>query len=144
MKVSILVVNIVLPMIISIGLYCYALLSSRWTSINHNAIIQHNLTNQQREYLVMNNQSIQLQKRLLRHAFRSQLSLFGYCLDYKWIFLYTISTDKQNLGQMESHPIVSPELCNSSFVYCPETKSCVRFEFECFSFFRILTVGLFR
>ncbi|CAF1676366.1 unnamed protein product, partial [Adineta ricciae] len=126
MKVSILVINIVLPMTVSIGLYCYALLSSRWTSINHNAIIKHNLTNQQREYLVMNNQSIQLQKRLLRHAFRSQLSLFGYCLDYKWIYLYTINSDKHDLGQMESHSILSPELCNSSFVYCPETKSCVK------------------
>ncbi|CAF1676736.1 unnamed protein product, partial [Adineta ricciae] len=126
MKVSILVINIVLPMTVSIGLYCYALLSSRWTSINHNAIIKHNLTNQQRGYSVMNNQSIQLQKRLLRHAFRSQLSLFGYCLDYKWIYLYTINIDKHDLTQMESHSIVSPELCNSSFVYCPETKSCVK------------------
>ncbi|UJR30997.1 hypothetical protein I4U23_018508 [Adineta vaga] len=126
MKVSILVVNIVLPMIVSIGLYCYAFLSTRWNSIDDNLIDHYNRTNQQREYFQINNQSVQLETHLLQHAFRSRLSLFGYCLDYKWITLHTIKTEKNSIDRMELYPILSSQSCNDSFIYCHEKNSCER------------------
>ena len=53
--------------------------------------MRRNSTNKQQESLQLNNKS-ELQIRLIRYAFRSYYSLFGYCLDYKWLNLLTIKT----------------------------------------------------
>ncbi|CAF1323539.1 unnamed protein product [Adineta steineri] len=126
MKVSILVVNIVLPMIVSIGLYCYAFLSTHWNFIDNKLIYEYNITNKQQENIPTNNKSIQLESQFVRHAFRSRYSLFGYCLDYKWLNLLAIKSQKNLEDTIQSNSIVSPQSCNDSFIYCQELESCVK------------------
>jgi hypothetical protein len=117
MKVSILVILIVLPMLTSIGLYCYSFLSTRWSSIDENLLHKYSSTKGQQRLQTNNN--IQFQLQTIRHAFRSRFGLFGYCLDYKWLNLLTIKP------QLKSSSAVFCRQCNQSVLMCPETGCCV-------------------
>ncbi|CAF2839702.1 unnamed protein product [Rotaria sp. Silwood2] len=122
MKVSILVINIVLPMFASIGLYIYGLISTRWNYIDKNLIDQYNFTNKQHEeYLQLNNNNIQLENQLIRHGFRTHYGLFGYCLDYKWLNLFLLKSQIN----IESNKNFFCRQCNQSSSICPETGCCV-------------------
>jgi hypothetical protein len=110
MKISILVIHIVLPMIASIGLYCYAFISTRWSYMDKNVILQHNLTNKQHDNIQSNNNTVKLDRQLIRHAFRSRNGLFGYCLDYKWLNLFTIK------------PEINPEEKSNSILFSNECR----------------------
>jgi hypothetical protein len=122
MKVSILVINIVLPMIASIGLYCYAFISTRWNSIDKDLIYRNNSTNKQQEYLQSINTSIQLENQFIRHAFRSRYGLFGYCLDYKWLNLLTIKSQNES----NTNSILFCHSCNETLDKCQETGCCMK------------------
>ncbi|CAF1265473.1 unnamed protein product [Rotaria magnacalcarata] len=119
MKVSILVINIVLPMLVSVGLYTYGLISTRWSSIDENLMDQHNSTNkQQEEYMELNNNNnVHFESLFIRHGFRSHYGLFGYCIDYKWLYLLTIKS-KSNKD------LYCPQ-CDSPST-CPETGCCMK------------------
>ncbi|CAF2639862.1 unnamed protein product [Rotaria sp. Silwood2] len=124
MKVSILVINIVLPMFASIGLYIYGLISTRWNYIDKNLIDQYNFTNKQHEeYLQLNNNNnIQLENQLIRHGFRTHYGLFGYCLDYKWLNLFLLKSQIN----IESNKNFFCRQCNQSLSICPETGCCMK------------------
>jgi len=117
MKISILVMLVVLPMFVSIALYCYAFLSTHWIYLDNNLISRYNSTNKQRrEEANFIDQTIQFEHRLIRQEFRSQYGLFGYCLDSKWL----------NLLLIKSNSTFSSSKCNSSLSPCPEINPCVR------------------
>jgi len=106
-------------MFISIGLYCYAFLSTHWNFIDNNLI-----KNKQQEYLRLNNNhnhSIQL-KTQIRYAFRSRYGLFGYCLDYKWLNLFMIKSKNTSHDEPKSNLTIP---CNQSSIMCQERKLCV-------------------
>ncbi len=117
MKISILVILVALPMIASIGLYCYAFLSTNWIYLDNDLISRYNSTNKQRRKEIdFTDQTIQFDSRLIRQEFRSQYGLFGYCLDSKWLNLFLI----------KSNSTFSSSQCNSSLSPCPEINPCVR------------------
>lgn len=120
MKVSILVIFVVLPMLISIGLYCYAFISTRWISIDQNLIDSNNINNPQRTYLQFNNHNntIQLQVQNISHTFRSRYGLFGYCLQTQWLNLLTIKTQDLSTSNSTSCP-------PSTRYNCSGTNLCV-------------------
>lgn len=120
MKVSILVTLIVLPMLASIGLYCYAFISTRWSYVDENLIDQYSQT-KGRQRLHSNNH-IQLRLEPIRHAFRSRYGLFGYCLDYRWInLLVPRTTDSQS----KLNSTLFCRRCNQPALWCPGTQCCV-------------------
>lgn len=124
MKVSILVILIVLPMITSIGLYFYGFISTHWNSIDKNLIDQYNLTNKEKGS-IQSNDNIQLEIQFTRHAFRSHYGLFGYCLDYKWLYLYTIKSQVNFQDELKANKKLFCQPCNQSLLICPETGCCV-------------------
>lgn len=127
MKVSILVVKVIVPMVASIGLYCYAFLSTRWTVLDNDRIAQYNATNGQRDARPARNRTVRLDNQLVRHAFRSRSGLLGYCLDYRWLTLTTIASDRTPVEDPQSSEALrSAPVCDESAVYCPETNTCVR------------------
>lgn len=129
MKVSFLVINIVLPMLISIGLYTYGLLSTRWNCIDEDLINQYNETNKLREgHSPINNSNVQLESLLIRHGFRTHYGLFGSCIDYKWLYLYTIKS-KLNKDYF-------CRKCNDTSLTCPETGCCVCKTFKALFLFK--------
>ncbi len=137
MKVSILIILVILPMLTSIGLYCYAFISTRWNSIDNDFIFKSNLKNEQQgDIQINNNNTIQLKKRLIGYEIRSRYGLFGYCLEYKLLNLLTIKSSNES----KSNSTLSSLSCNESFIPCPETNLCVCFnpnvfsEFPSFSF----------
>ena len=118
MKVTVLVVFIVLPMLVSIGLYTYAFISTRWSYLDENFITEHTSL-QAKRYS-------QLESRMIRHGFRSFYGLFGYCLDYKWIHLLTMTPS--NLSDEPSKQTNSSStcpVCEPSAAICPQTGCCV-------------------
>ncbi|CAF3418268.1 unnamed protein product [Rotaria sp. Silwood1] len=123
MKVSILVTLIVLPMLVSLGLYCYSFISTRWSRIDEDLIQYYNsIGGQQRlESNNNSNNTVKLKLALIRHAFRSRYGLFGYCLDYKWINLLTAKL--QTLNEHESQPFC--ERCTQPLRMCRETGCCM-------------------
>ncbi|CAF0942002.1 unnamed protein product [Rotaria sp. Silwood1] len=122
MKISILVINIVLPMFASIGLYVYGLISTRWNYIDKNLIDQYNLTNKQQEEYMQSNTSIQLENHFIRHGFRTHYGLFGYCLDYKWLNLFILKSQIN----IESNKNFFCQQCNQSSLICSETRCCMK------------------
>ncbi|CAF1011700.1 unnamed protein product [Adineta steineri] len=131
MKVSVLVTLIVLPMLASIGLYCYAFISTRWSSIDEDLINRYSeINDRQRSQSTTksyNNTNIQLQSQSIRHAFRSRYGLFGYCLDYRWINLLApkpIRRTNENL--LTSKPVFFCDRCNQPILECPETGCCMK------------------
>lgn len=120
MKISILVVLIVLPMFISLGLYCYSFISDRWSHLDHKLIKSRSNEAQTQGRLQKNSHPVKLRSELIRHAFRSRYGLFGYCLDYQWINLLTIETD-----QHDAKPFC--DRCNQTLRMCRETGCCVSF-----------------
>jgi hypothetical protein len=128
MKVSILVMLIVLPMLASIGLYCYTFISTRWSHIDENLI--HRYSSKGRQRLNSNNNNnnniqLQLQLQSIRHAFRSRYGLFGYCLDYKWINLLTPKPQTINENESKPSSTVFCRRCEQTLLQCPETGCCV-------------------
>jgi len=124
MKVSILVILIVLPMLASIGLYCYIFTSTRWSHIDENLIHQYSsIKGRQRSN---SNTNIQLQLQSIRHAFRSRYGLFGYCLDYKWLNLLTIKPEINLQENFKSNSILFCQQCNRSIDKCEETGCCMK------------------
>ncbi len=125
MKVSILVILIVLPMLISIGLYCYSFISTRWSYIDENLLQQYSSL-KGRQRLQSNN--IQLQLQTIRHGFRSRYGLFGYCLDYRWINLLTPKSQSINDNEFRANSPLFCRRCNQSLLHCPDldTGCCVR------------------
>lgn len=122
MKVSILVIFVVLPMLLSIGLYTYAFISTRWNSIDNELISFMNKKNKEDNYLQLNNynNTIQLQIENISHTFRTRYGLFGYCLQTKWLNLLTIKS--QNLP--------NTNICSTLKSYnCTGTNFCVCFKF---------------
>ena len=123
MKVGILIVLVVLPMFVSIGLYCYAFLSTNWIDLDHQHISKSNSTNKQpqprRDDLDLDDPTIQFEYRLIRHEFRSQYGLFGYCLDSKWLDLLTIKSSYQ----IQTNSTDCDQ--SSSLIFCPELNTCV-------------------
>ena len=131
MKLTVLVVLIVLPMLASIGLYGYAFLSKRWSYLDENFINQHNSSSKHREN-DPSNKHIQLETHLIRHGFRSYYSLFGYCLDYKWLNLLTVKTssnfdeiDEGPYGKSNGSVFCTACSSSSSSSICPQTGCCV-------------------
>jgi len=129
MKVSILVILIVLPMLTSIGLYCYSFISTRWSYIDEHLIDQYSsIKGRQRLQSNINSpNNIQLQLQIIRHAFRSRYGLFGYCLDYRWINLFTLKTQIINDNELKSNSPLFCRRCNQSLLHCPDldTGCCV-------------------
>jgi hypothetical protein len=131
MKVSILVILIVLPMLVSIGLYCVAFISTRWSHIDEELIDRHSSTKgrQRLESNINsknNNNTIQLQLQSIRHAFRSHYALFGYCLDYRWINLLVPKPPPPTFeNQLKSNSTLFCERCNQLDRMCPGTRCCV-------------------
>lgn len=128
MKVGILVVLVVLPMFVSIGLYCYAFVSTNWIDLDNGHITTYNSTSRRQQQqtqprendLDAHDSSVQFEYRLIRQEFRSQYGLFGYCLDSKWLNILTIKTSYQL-------PVNSTDCDRSpSLIYCPELNTCVR------------------
>lgn len=119
MKVGILVVLVVLPMFVSIGLYCYAFISTNWIDLDHQHIRKYNSTKSRRDDVDLPDSNIQFEYRLIRHEFRSQYGLFGYCLDSKWLDLLTIKSSSQFSSNSTD--------CDrsSSLIFCPDLNTCV-------------------
>ncbi|CAF0952954.1 unnamed protein product [Rotaria sordida] len=127
MKVSILVILIVIPMLASIGLYCYSFISTRWSRIDEN-LIQHYSSRKGPQRLQTNinsNNNIQFDLQTIRHAFRSRYGLFGYCLDYKWINLLTIKPQPTYQYGAQTPSTLFCERCNQTLRICTETGCCM-------------------
>lgn len=124
MKISILVFFLVLPMIISMGLHFYGFISTSWNYLDRNLMDHYNSTKYQHNYPTSNN-NIQLERQFMRHAFRSHYGLFGYCLDYKWLYLSTLKTQSNIQDEFESNKKSHCQQCNQSKLTCPETGCCV-------------------
>jgi hypothetical protein len=140
MKVSILVILIVLPMLASIGLYCYSFISTRWSYIDDDLIQQYSLSKgQPRSKSNVYPNNIQLQSQTIRHAFRSRYGLFGYCLDYRWINLLTPKFSTTNENEYRSNSPLFCRRCNQTLLHCPDldTGCCVRFYFS-INYFRYM------
>jgi hypothetical protein len=135
MKISVLIILVVLPMLTSIGLYCYGLISTRWSYIDNDLITKYNLTNEQQKKFELNNNNnntIKIESQI-RHGFRSRYGLFGYCLDYKWLNLYTMKHEKDHQNnEFKSNSTFGFQQCNQSSIICRETKSCVCLNFIIF------------
>lgn len=129
MKVStVLAVFIVLPMLASIGLYCYAFISTRWSRIDETLIHYYNSQDgqQRSQSKIATTNDIQLELQLIRHAFRSHYGLFGYCLDYKWIKLITFKPQTSNpYGPKPSSTVFCHQCNRSSPLICTDTGCCV-------------------
>lgn len=125
MKVSILVILIVLPMLASIGLYCYSFISTRWSYVDEYRLATYG-TYRNRQRLQSN--SIQLQSQKIRHAFRSRYGLFGYCLDYRWINLLIPKSQTVNENDLRSNSTLFCRRCNQPIYQCPDLPNgcCVR------------------
>lgn len=136
MKVSILVILIVLPMLASIGLYCYAFISTRWSRLDHVRLQEYTSTNgrQRSQATSKDGSHVQLESQSIRHAFRSRYGLFGYCLEYKWLNLQTLKptapVNNDYYSQERRTPAPKPfcRPCNQSLLMCPETGCCVSSE----------------
>lgn len=128
MKVSILVTLIVLPMLATIGLYSYAFVVGNWTYVDEDYLKAHT-ENREQEYLDQTTKKgsmVQLEiKNNIRHAFRSRYSLFGYCLDYRWISLLIPKSQKP----YETDSIPFCTACNRSLSRCAKTGCCVSLSF---------------
>ena len=125
MKVCILVVCIVIPMLVSVGLYCYGFISTQWSYIDDNLINQHNSTTDQQNEDLQSNNAIQLDKRHIHYAFRSYYGLFGYCLNYKWLNLVIIKSHKNFTSELSSNSELVCQQCNQTSSNCPEKGCCV-------------------
>ena len=113
-------------MLASIGLYSYAFISTRWSRIDEN-FIHHYSTEKGQQRLqkhINSNSNIQLELQRIRHAFRSQYGLFGYCLDYKWINLLTIKPQTTYSNRVT----LFCDRCNDQSRMCHETQCCVSFK----------------
>ncbi|CAF3588560.1 unnamed protein product [Rotaria socialis] len=123
MKVNILVMLIVLPMLASIGLYCFSFATKRWSRLDENLINRYHKNESQKRLQseVKNNVKLELQN--IRHAFRSHYGLFGYCLDYRWINLLTVKSPQD--GSMRT-PTLFCDRCNDSKRMCSETNCCMQ------------------
>jgi len=117
MKVGVLVMFIVLPMLASIGLYCYSFISTRWSYIDEN-LLEKYTSYKGRQRLQTNNLQLQIQK--TRHAFRSRYGLFGYCLDYRWIPLFTPKSSSNNDDDSKSNTPFYCKRCNQPVLQCQE------------------------
>ena len=119
MKVSILVVLIVLPMLASLGLYCYSFISTRWSYIDETSLAKYT-TFKTRQRLTSNHIPLQIQN--IRHAFRSRYGLFGYCLDYRWIDLLIPkpSSTNENDPRSESSSSLFCRRCSQPIYQCPD------------------------
>jgi hypothetical protein len=130
MKISILVILIVLPMLASIGLYCYSFISTRWNHIDESLIDKYSsIKGEQRLQTNINSpNNIQLQLQTIRHAFRSRYGLFGYCLDYRWINLLIPKSSTINENESKSNSPLFCRRCSQPILECPDldTKCCVR------------------
>lgn len=126
MKVDILVILIVLPMLASIGLYCYTLASKRWSRLDEELINRYHTKESQKHLQLQSeiNNTIKFELQEIRHAFRAHYGLFGYCLDYRWINLLTFKSPQDG---SKPTPKLFCERCNDSKRMCPETKCCVSF-----------------
>ncbi|CAF2372777.1 unnamed protein product [Rotaria sp. Silwood2] len=128
MKVSILVTLIVLPMLASIGLYCYSFISTRWSRIDENLIHHYSsIKGQQRlESYTKSNNNVHLELQSIRHAFRSRFGLFGYCLDYRWINLLTVKPQTKHEHGSQSISKLYCHRCNQSLLVCQDTGCCMK------------------
>ncbi|CAF0913309.1 unnamed protein product [Didymodactylos carnosus] len=90
MKLNVLCICISIPALSALALYCYSILSTRWSNVNHDLIRQHK---RDREKNVPPNG---LEYQLVSHSFRSRYGLLGYCLDYEWLDLLTLKGQKQD------------------------------------------------
>jgi hypothetical protein len=93
--------------------------------MDKNVILQHNLTNKQHDNIQSNNNTVKLDRQLIRHAFRSRNGLFGYCLDYKWINLLTPKPQTINENESKPSSTVFCRRCEQTLLQCPETGCCV-------------------
>lgn len=125
MKLTVLVVLIVLPMLTSIGLYGYAFVSNRWSYLDESFITQQNTSMNQNRQQQTSNKNIQLETRLIRHAFRSNYGLLGYCLDYKWLNLLTVKSSTEDISMENRRSSVCPVCSSKSSAICPQTGCCV-------------------
>jgi hypothetical protein len=134
MKVSILVILIVLPMLASIGLYCYSFISTRWSYLDEDLLEQYSSIKGQQRLQANTNypDNIQLQLQKIRHSFRSRYGLFGYCLDYRWIDLLTPKSQSINGNEYKTNSPLYCNRCNRSGLFCPDLDAgcCVRFKFN--------------
>jgi hypothetical protein len=143
MKVSILVILIVLPMLASIGLYCYSFISARWSYIDEELIEKYNRINtQKRLQQNYDPNNIQLQSQLTRHAFRSRYGLFGYCLDYRWINLLIPKSLPTNRTDYRLNLPLFCRPCEQGLHPCPDRDSnrrcCVRYIYNSIKYFQYI------
>ena len=129
MKVSVLVVLIVLPMLVSLGLYCYAFLSTRWSYVDEDYIRRHSPAANELDQISSTN-NVALESQSVRHAFRSRFGLFGYCLDYKWLNLLMVKSSSVHAdGKADSkmNSTLSCQRCDPSkpSLTCQQTGCCV-------------------
>lgn len=118
MKVSILVILIVVPMLASIGLYCYSFISTRWSYLDETSLAKYT-TFKTRQRLTSSHISLQIQN--IRHAFRSRYGLFGYCLDYRWIdLLVPKSSSATNENDPRSESTLFCRRCSQPIYQCPD------------------------
>jgi hypothetical protein len=131
MKVGILVALIVLPMLTSIGLYCYAFVSTRWSYLDESLIAHHNRSRSpERGQSDINPKNVQLRLQTMRHAFRSHYGLFGYCLDYRWLSLLAPKPIVTAEQPFRSNSTLACRRCIDPKNRCPDNNCCVKFFIE--------------